>query len=63
MRAKWRRSCDPARSGYPRSRAAARHDANSPIYSARYLGMMEAFGGKGSYAEDSKDLPGALDKR
>ena len=30
-------------------------------YGARYDKMMEAFGGKGVYVEDPKDLKGALD--
>src|ERR1700676_3419029 len=35
---------------------------NSLIYGARYDRMMEAFGGKGFYVEDPKDLRGALDE-
>ncbi|HTI78866.1 MAG TPA: thiamine pyrophosphate-binding protein [Acetobacteraceae bacterium] len=35
---------------------------NSLIYGARYDLMMEAFGGKGFYVEDPKDLRGALDE-
>ena len=35
---------------------------NSPIYGARYDRMMEAFGGKGFFVEDPKDLKGALDE-
>ncbi len=33
---------------------------NSLIYGARYDRMMEAFGGKGFFVEDPKDLKGAL---
>jgi hypothetical protein len=32
---------------------------NSPIWGARYDRMMEAFGGKGFYVEDPRDLKGA----
>jgi len=35
---------------------------NSLIYGARYDRMMEAFGGKGFFVEDPKDLKGALDE-
>jgi len=35
---------------------------NTLIYGARYDRMMEAFGGKGFYVEDPKDLRGALDE-
>lgn len=35
---------------------------NSLIWGARYDLMMEAFGGKGFYVEDPKDLRGALDE-
>jgi 2-hydroxyacyl-CoA lyase 1 len=35
---------------------------NALIYSARYDRMMEAFGGKGFFVEDPKDLKGALDE-
>ena len=35
---------------------------NALIYGARYDKMMEAFGGKGSYVEDPKDLRDALDQ-
>ena len=35
---------------------------NSLIYGARYDRMMEAFGGKGFFVEDPKDLRGALDE-
>ena len=34
---------------------------NAPIYGARYDRVMEAFGGKGLFVEDPKDLRGALD--
>jgi 2-hydroxyacyl-CoA lyase 1 len=34
---------------------------NALIYGARYDRVMEAFGGKGFFVEDPKDLPGALD--
>jgi 2-hydroxyacyl-CoA lyase 1 len=34
---------------------------NSLIYGARYGKMMEAFGGKGLFVEDPKDIRGALD--
>jgi thiamine pyrophosphate-dependent acetolactate synthase large subunit-like protein len=33
---------------------------NALIWGARYDRMMEAFGGKGFYVEDPKDLKGAL---
>ncbi len=33
---------------------------NAMIYGARYDKMMEAFGGKGFYVEDPKDIKGAL---
>ncbi len=33
---------------------------NTLIYGARYGRMMEAFGGKGFFVEDPKDLKGAL---
>ncbi len=33
---------------------------NAMIWGARYDKMMDAFGGKGFYVEDPKDLPGAL---
>ncbi|HTT79965.1 MAG TPA: thiamine pyrophosphate-dependent enzyme, partial [Stellaceae bacterium] len=33
---------------------------NTLIWGARYDRMMEAFGGKGFYVEDPKNLPGAL---
>src|SRR5690348_5717327 len=36
------------------------HKPNSLIYGARYDRMMEAFGGKGFFVEDPKDLKGAL---
>jgi thiamine pyrophosphate-dependent acetolactate synthase large subunit-like protein len=36
--------------------------SNSLIYGARYDQMMEAFGGKGFFVEDSKDLKGALEE-
>jgi 2-hydroxyacyl-CoA lyase 1 len=35
---------------------------NTLIYGARYDRMMDAFGGKGFYVEDPKDLRGALDE-
>ena len=35
---------------------------NALIYGARYDRVMEAFGGKGFFVEDPKDLPGALDE-
>jgi len=35
---------------------------NSLIYGAHYDRMMEAFGGKGFFVEDPKDLKGALDE-
>jgi 2-hydroxyacyl-CoA lyase 1 len=35
---------------------------NSLIYGARYDRMMEAFGGKGFFVEDPKDLKGALEE-
>jgi len=35
---------------------------NSLIYGARYDRMMDAFGGKGFYVEDPKDIRGALDE-
>ena len=35
---------------------------NTLIYGARYDKMMEAFGGKGFFVEDPKDLRGALDE-
>jgi 2-hydroxyacyl-CoA lyase 1 len=35
---------------------------NALIYGARYDKMMEAFGGKGFFVEDPKDIRGALDK-
>jgi 2-hydroxyacyl-CoA lyase 1 len=35
---------------------------NSLIYGARYDRVMEAFGGKGFFVEDPKDLKGALDE-
>src|SRR5437762_5297394 len=35
---------------------------NTLIYGARYDRMMEAFGGKGFYVEDPRDLRGALDE-
>ena len=35
---------------------------NSLIYGARYDRVMEAFGGKGFFVEDPKDLRGALDE-
>jgi len=35
---------------------------NALIYGARYDKMMEAFGGKGFFVEDPKDLKGALDE-
>src|SRR5579884_1898272 len=35
---------------------------NALIYGARYDKMMEAFGGKGFYVEDPKDIRGALDE-
>src|SRR5437868_4678353 len=35
---------------------------NALIYGARYDRMMEAFGGKGFFVEDPKDLKGALDE-
>jgi 2-hydroxyacyl-CoA lyase 1 len=35
---------------------------NSLIYGARYDRVMEAFGGKGLFVEDPKDLRGALDE-
>jgi hypothetical protein len=35
---------------------------NSLIYGARYDRMMEAFGGKGFFVEDPKDLRGTLDE-
>jgi 2-hydroxyacyl-CoA lyase 1 len=35
---------------------------NALIYGARYDRMMEAFGGKGFFVEDPKDIRGALDK-
>ena len=35
---------------------------NSLIYGARYDRMMEAFGGKGFFVEDPKDIRGALDE-
>ena len=34
---------------------------NSLIYGARYDRMMEAFGGKGFFVADPKDLRGTLD--
>src|SRR5262249_3755835 len=35
---------------------------NALIYGARYDKVMEAFGGKGFFVEDPKDLRGALDE-
>lgn len=35
---------------------------NSLIWGARYDRMMEAFGGKGFYVEDPRDLKGALEE-
>ena len=35
---------------------------NSLIYGARYDRMMEAFGGKGFFVEDPKNLKGALEE-
>ena len=35
---------------------------NALIYGARYDKMMEAFGGKGFFVEDPKDIRGALDE-
>lgn len=35
---------------------------NALIYGARYDRVMEAFGGKGFFVEDPKDLRGALDE-
>ena len=35
---------------------------NALIYGARYDKMMEAFGGKGFFVEDPKDLKAALDE-
>jgi len=35
---------------------------NSLIYGARYDRMMEAFGGKGFFVEEPKDLKGALEE-
>ena len=35
---------------------------NALIYGARYDKMMEAFGGKGLFIEDPKDLMGALEE-
>jgi thiamine pyrophosphate-dependent acetolactate synthase large subunit-like protein len=35
---------------------------NALIYGARYDRIMEAFGGKGFFVEDPKDLKGALDE-
>jgi hypothetical protein len=35
---------------------------NSLIYGARYDRMMEAFGGKGFFVEDPKNIRGALDE-
>jgi len=35
---------------------------NALIYGARYDRVMDAFGGKGFFVEDPKELPGALDK-
>src|SRR5438045_3615211 len=35
---------------------------NALIYGARYDRMMEAFGGKGFFVEDPKDIRGALDE-
>jgi thiamine pyrophosphate-dependent acetolactate synthase large subunit-like protein len=35
---------------------------NALIYGARYDKMMEAFGGKGFFVEDPKDIRAALDK-
>ena len=35
---------------------------NALIYGARYDKMMEAFGGKGFFVKDPKDLRGALDE-
>ena len=35
---------------------------NSLIYGARYDNVMEAFGGKGFFVEDPKDIRGALDE-
>jgi thiamine pyrophosphate-dependent acetolactate synthase large subunit-like protein len=35
---------------------------NALIYGARYDRMMEAFGGKGFFVEDPKDLKGALEE-
>ena len=35
---------------------------NSLIYGARYDKVMEAFGGKGFFVEDPKDIRGALDE-
>jgi thiamine pyrophosphate-dependent acetolactate synthase large subunit-like protein len=35
---------------------------NALIYGARYDKVMEAFGGKGFYIEDPRELRGALDK-
>jgi thiamine pyrophosphate-dependent acetolactate synthase large subunit-like protein len=35
---------------------------NALIYGARYERMMEAFGGKGFFVEDPKDLGGTLDE-
>ena len=43
--------------------SAASPTSNPPralIYGARYDKMLEAFGGKGFYIEDPKDLKGAL---
>jgi 2-hydroxyacyl-CoA lyase 1 len=35
---------------------------NALIYGARYEGIKEAFGGKGSFVENPKDLRGTLDE-
>ena len=35
---------------------------NALIYGARYDRMMEAFGGKGFFVEDPKDIRGAFDE-
>jgi thiamine pyrophosphate-dependent acetolactate synthase large subunit-like protein len=35
---------------------------NALIYGARYDKMMEAFGGKGFFIEEPKDLKGALEE-